>query len=33
MVNRSGLAELEKANAQYFGGILNLELLFAGEGY
>jgi hypothetical protein len=33
MVNRSGLAELEKANAQYFGGALNLELLFAGEGY
>ncbi len=33
MVNRSGLAELEKANAQYFGGGLNLELLFAGEGY
>ena len=33
MVNRSGLAELEKANAQYFNGALNLELLFAGEGY
>jgi hypothetical protein len=33
MINRSGLAELEKANAQYFNGGLNLELLFAGEGY
>ena len=33
MVNRSGMAELEKANAQYFEGALNLELLFAGEGY
>lgn len=33
MVNRSGLAELEKANAQYFAGALNLDLLFAGENY
>jgi hypothetical protein len=33
MINRSGLAELEKANTQYFNGRLNLELLFAGEGY
>jgi hypothetical protein len=33
MVNRSGIGELEKANAQYFGGALNLPLLFAGEEY
>jgi hypothetical protein len=33
MVNRSGIGELEKANAQYFGGALNLSLLFAGEEY
>ena len=33
MVNRSGLAELEKANAQYFDGVLSMELLFAGESY
>ena len=33
MINLSGLVELEKANAQYFGGALSLELLFAGENY
>lgn len=33
MVNRAGFSELEKANAKYFSGGLNLELLFAGEGY
>lgn len=31
MVNLSGLGELEKANVKYFDGVLNLELLHAGE--
>ena len=33
LINRSGLLELEKANAQYFENALSLEMLFAGEGY
>ena len=33
MVNRSGIGEIEQANARYFSGALSLELLFAGEGY
>lgn len=32
-VNLSGLGEIEKANATFFGGGLNLELLFAGENF
>jgi hypothetical protein len=33
LVNKSGLLEIEKANTQYFNNMLNLEMLFAGEGY
>ena len=31
LVNRSGLGELEKANAQFFDGVLNIEMAFSGE--
>ena len=31
IVNRSGLGELEQANARFFEGVLNLEMAFAGE--
>jgi hypothetical protein len=33
LINRSGLAEIEKTNATFFEGRLSLELLYAGEGY
>ena len=33
LVNRSGLGELEAANARFFAGAINLDMLFAGENY
>jgi len=33
MVDLSGLGELEASNSRYFGGALNLDMLYAGEEY